>query len=340
MADKDFRLTVHGAPGAKFDPEKSGVLTVKKTPSGHLLVKPLLAGEDFGWFIFDTGAGHTCFDKARRRKAQDDAGRRGAGRRRGGERLEFADRSRPGPAARPDHARKAARRRPRSAAHRRAMGEKISGIVGYPLLQSAIVEIDSATPAITIHNPPKFTLPADGQWQKLIIDNLHPMVEARYEGDRTGWFLMDTGMADSVGFYSPAVRKYKLLEGRKTRLTLCRAASAGWRRPRPARSSGSNSAGTSSRISVSILPAAKGAFANEYADGNLGQAVFMPFRLVFDFGNERLSVLEEGGAITRRRVGCNRQQGRARRCASPDRDSNSPWESRVFCGCQPSDSVL
>ena len=48
-------------------------------------------------------------------------------------------------------------------------------------------------------------------------------------------------------------------------------------------------------LSVAFSQAAKGEFANEYADGNLGQAVFMPFRLIFDFGNERLAFLKKAG---------------------------------------------
>jgi hypothetical protein len=295
VSESEFRMPVHGAPGAKFDPEKSGVLIVKKTPTGHLLVKPLLAGEDFGWFIFDTGAGYTCFDKALVEKLKmtqiGEVPVGGAVASGSNSPIVRGPDLRLGPITLEKPLGVALDLRLIGA----AMGEKISGIVGYPLLQSAVVEIDCATPAITIHNPPKFTLPPEGQWQKLIIDNLHPMVEARYEGDRSGWFLMDTGMADSVVFYTPTVRKYKLLEGRKTGITL-QGGVGGMAAAKTGTIEWFELGGHKfENLKVSFAQAAKGAFASEYADGNLGQAVFMPFRLVFDFGNERLAFLKKAG---------------------------------------------
>jgi hypothetical protein len=173
------------------------------------------------------------------------------------------------------------------------MRETISGIIGYPLLQSAIVEIDCAAPAITVHNPANYKLPDDATWQKLIIDNLHPMIEASYEGDRTGWFLMDTGMADSVSFYTPTVRKYKLLEGRKTGVAL-QGGIGGLAAAKTGTIEWFELGGHKfENLKVSFAQAEKGAFANEYADGNLGQAVFMPFRLIFDFGNERVALIKK-----------------------------------------------
>ena len=35
-------------------------LEVKLTYTGHLLVHPLIDGQDVGWFVFDTGAGGNC----------------------------------------------------------------------------------------------------------------------------------------------------------------------------------------------------------------------------------------------------------------------------------------
>lgn len=293
--DAGFRMSVHGATGAKFDSEKSGVLTVKKTPTGHLLVKPLLAGEDFGWFIFDTGAGYTCFDKALVEKLKmekiGEVPVGGAVASGSNSPIVRGPDLQLGPITLEKPLGVALDLRLIGA----AMGEKIIGIVGYPLLQSAIVEIDCANPAITIHNPSKFTLPPEGHWQKLVIDNLHPMVEARYEGDRTGWFLMDTGMADSVVFYTPAVRKYKLLEGRKTGITL-QGGVGGIAAAKTGTIEWFELGGHKfDNLKVSFAQAEKGAFASQYSDGNLGQAVFMPFRLVFDFGNERLAFLKKTG---------------------------------------------
>jgi hypothetical protein len=292
-SDDVFRLTVHGATGAKFDAQKSGTLTAKKTPSGHLLVKPLLASEDVGWFIFDTGAGYTCFDKALVEKLTMTkigevpvGGAVGSG---SNSPIVRAPDLQLGPLTLEKPLGVALDLRLIGA----AMGEKISGIVGYPLLQSAVVEIDCATPAIMLHKPVHFQLTDGAKWHKLVIDNLHPMVEASYEGDHTGWFLMDTGMADSVAFYTPTVRKYKLLDGRKTSITV-QGGIGGLATAKTGTIEWFELGGHRfENLPVSFAQAEKGAFANEYADGNLGQAVFMPFRLVFDFGSERLAFLKK-----------------------------------------------
>src|SRR4029079_6780259 len=42
-----------------FDAAAPAALEVKKAPTGHLLVKPRIAGKDAGWFIFDSGAGNS-----------------------------------------------------------------------------------------------------------------------------------------------------------------------------------------------------------------------------------------------------------------------------------------
>src|SRR5687767_6698602 len=38
-------------------------LEVRRTTTGHLLVKTMLNRQDAGWWILDTGAGMSCIDK-------------------------------------------------------------------------------------------------------------------------------------------------------------------------------------------------------------------------------------------------------------------------------------
>jgi hypothetical protein len=287
-----FRLPTRGSTTAEFDPRKSGTLTVKKVATGHLLVKPTIAGEDVGWFIFDSGAGYTCFDKKLVQKLKMErigevpvGGAVASGSKSA---IVRASSLELGPVT---------FKQPLGVELDLqliglAMRESISGIIGYPLFQSAIVEIECAAPAITLHEPAHFKLPDGAAWQKLIIDSFHPLVEATYEGDRKGWFLMDTGMADNVSFHTPTVRKHKLLEGRKTSITVqggvggIAAAKTG---PIDWFELGGH---RFEKPTVSFAQADKGAFANEYADGNLGQAFFNPFRLVFHFSGERVAFVK------------------------------------------------
>jgi len=287
-----FRLKTRGARISTFDTEKPGKLEVKRTVSGHLLVKPAIDGRDVGWFIFDTGAGFSVLDK----KLIDRLGLK-----RFGEIPVGGAVSGPlkGTLVQPS----AITLGPVTlrgcicieldlAMISLGLGENIEGIIGYPLLQSAIVEIDCATPAITLHDPARYHLPDGVSWTPMAIDNYHPVVQAKYEGDRGGWFTLDTGDPGTVSFHTPTVRREKLLEGRKTRLTLqggvggiarARAGEIAWFEL------GSHHF---EKPQVSFAESDQGAFANEYTAGNLGQAFFKPFRLVFDYGTERIGFVQ------------------------------------------------
>src|SRR5262249_348749 len=147
-------------------------------------------------------------------------------------------------------------------------------IVGYPLFQSAVVEIDCATPAVTLYDPASYKLRTNGTWQRLVIDNFHPLVEARYEGDRSGWFVVGTGGTDTVCFHTPTVRKHKLVEGRDTKLAF-HGGIGGMSRAKSGKLEWFELGGHRfDNPTVTFAESEKGAFANEYAEGNLGQAFF------------------------------------------------------------------
>src|SRR6188472_817319 len=46
-----------------FDASLPSKLEVRRTTTGHLLVKANLNGKDAGWWILDTGAGMSCIEK-------------------------------------------------------------------------------------------------------------------------------------------------------------------------------------------------------------------------------------------------------------------------------------
>ncbi len=288
-----FRLTPRGATRAVFDRTKPGDIAVKKAKSGHLLIRPTVAGKEVGWFILDSGAGYMTLDK----KLVDQLGF-----------LRFGEVPVGGAVGKsiktPFVQATSLELGPVTLNEpicieldlqwmALVMGETISGIVGYPLFQSAAVEVDCAQPALTLHDPATYQLPAGAAWQKLVIDNYHPLLEARYEGDRGGWFLLDTGMAGTVIFHTPTVRKEELLKGRATKpvmlggITGAAGAASGtleWFELGGHRFAS---------LGVMFAQSDTGAFANEYAAGNLGQAVCTPFRVVFDFGHERIAFVKK-----------------------------------------------
>lgn len=292
LPPETFRQKPARSARATFDAARPGALLCKKAISGHLLVKPTIGKEDVGWFIFDSGAGHMCIDKGLAQKLQLEAfgeipvaGVGGVLRSRFCKSPSFEL----GPVTLKD----ATYIELDLKMIGRMLGEEVTGIVGYPLLQGATAEVDCHAPSIALHDPSSFKLPEGAAWTQLVLESNHPIVEGKYEGDRQGWFRLDTGAADSVSFHAPAVKRHKLLEGRKTQgtmqggvggMVMNRAGELEWfelaghrfRQPR-----------------VTFAQSEKGAFADEYTDGNIGQDFLRPFVVVFDYGAERIAFVKK-----------------------------------------------
>jgi hypothetical protein len=202
-----------------LDAGASPVVTSKRVKSGHLLVHPRLDGRDVGWFILDSGAGAMCITPA----LADELGLATVGTvtaagiggsvpariRRGGELVV-------GPLV---------MRAPTwveldLAFLEEHFGVPVAGILGHDLFARAVVSIDAVTPRVEIHAPAAHALPAGGSWARLAIDDRLPCVEARFEGDRTATFRIDTGANGTLSFQADAVERWGLLEGRETRTTL------------------------------------------------------------------------------------------------------------------------
>jgi len=52
-----FERPLYRAKNTNFDLTESPEITIKQAKSGHIFVKPLINGEQVGWFLFDSGAG-------------------------------------------------------------------------------------------------------------------------------------------------------------------------------------------------------------------------------------------------------------------------------------------
>ncbi len=205
------------ASPAIFDPDAPDAVDVRASSTGHLFVRPTVNGEDVGWFLFDSGAGATLlspevserlglepFGEERLTpfgpKAFEARLRRVASLRLGP--LEIRDLvaiDRVGP----DMA-------------SRLLGEPVAGVLGWDVFLRSIVTIDPREPAIAISNPATFEHPS-ADWQPLSLHWKVPYVQARFEGDREGLFLLDTGAGNaSVIFHAAAVERLALLDGRET----------------------------------------------------------------------------------------------------------------------------
>lgn len=289
VSGEHFRFTAQRPTQVRFETGAPAAVEVKRARTGHLMLRPRVNGKEVGWFILDSGAGaHAIHQRVAQELQLPAMGKvlaAGVGDtvttqfRKAGS-LEL------GPLQLVDQ-------------HfveidlgsiSLLMGETIAGVLGYPLFQAAVIELDAAGPAVAVHAPQAYTL-AGGQWEELRLDGNTSCVRAKFEGDHEGWFRLDTGAGNTVSFHAPAVVKFKLLDGRATTPTAeggvggfssARAGSLEWFELGGKRFD---------RINVRFSQAERGAFMDEYLIGNIGQGLLKSFRVVFDCGMGRIALI-------------------------------------------------
>ncbi len=288
--DEWFAARLAAPRDTRFDESIAPQLEVKRVKSGHLLVHPRIDGVDRGWFIFDSGAGTNCISKGVTDGLAGPIGEilaTGVG----GSNATHLWRARElsiGPVRVADpvfieldlsfleqH-----------------FGVPVGGILGYELLSRCVAQVDMAQSRIALHDPARFTAPANTAWSKAWIYGRRPCVDASFEG-REGVFLIDTGAAsDTVTLHYQVVADLKLLEGRDTH----ESKSGGVGGFVATRDGVLDRFELGGRV-FEALPASfavedKGALANDYVWGNIGGKLLEPFELIFDYPGERVGFVE------------------------------------------------
>lgn len=302
--------------GVHFDPDGPGEVEVFRARSGHLFVRPRLAGEDVGWFIFDSGAGAMVIDSTIAADlGLEELGRVLAVGVGASQTTRFVGASSFGLGALSwddvvlvelD-----------LAFLGDLLGVPVAGIVGYELFGRAVLDLEAGplptspgdldgdgepdpAPALArggrlgIHAPGAFEAPADAGFARLIFEGHSPCVEASFptpDGPVTRWFRLDTGANGSVTFHAPAVVEHRLLANRDTRL----AAFGGI---------GGRGSGYLAElewfelggrrfeaIEATFATTEVGTFSDPYTAGNIGQELLEPFRILFDYPHDRLALV-------------------------------------------------
>ncbi len=276
-----FAYKPHAPSNATFDSTAPAKLELKRTRTGHILCRPKLDGQDVGWFILDSGAGLTCIDKAVADKIGletiGDIPATGMGgtvqtHLRAGKTFQL------GRLTTTDNIYVDLDLR----AFTKIMGETIAGIVGYPVFQASVVELEIAGPSAWLYDPADYKL-ADAKWEPLKLTSNHPCCEARFEGDRAGVFRLDTGAAGSVSFHTPAVKQLNLLKNRKTSMSM-EGGVGGMKLSRAGKLKWFELGGHRfEKPKVIFSTADEGPLADEYVLGNLGHDFIKPFRLVLSY---------------------------------------------------------
>jgi len=272
-----------------FDDESGPSVELKRAVSGHLLVHPLVEGQDVGWFILDTGAGQVCIDPKVAEALELEefgsvpaVGVAGAVRAsyRQGTTLELGPMSIDDPVyVEIDLAFLSP-----------IFGVEVAGICGYEIFARAIVSLDLEEPSLALHSPGALRLDEDA-WSPLILGSRVPSVRCRFEGDREGLFKLDLGDSGTISFYSPAVRSLGLLDGRAVEASQVGGVGG----------TGAAVTGTLEwfelgghrveALPVTFSQAESGVFSSAHALGNLGSEMLKPFQVVFDYPNARIALL-------------------------------------------------
>ncbi len=199
---------------ASFHPDLPAELKVRRAATGHLFVRPTIAGEDVGWFLLDSGVGATLLtaELADRLGLEPfgEARLTGFGPDVHTTRYRRVPSLRLGPLEIHDFL---ALERVGPSMAGRILGERVDGVLGWDVFLRSIVVLDPAAGTIALHDPATFVTKAS--WQPLTLHWNVPYVTARFEGGREGLFLLDTGAGNAtVLFHADAVERLGLLEGR------------------------------------------------------------------------------------------------------------------------------
>lgn len=278
-----------GPTHATIDASIPALLAVERAPTGHLLVKAAINGQDCGWFIFDTGAGINCVSKVVAEKlALKQVGAvpaRGVG---------GVTHS---PLFRPESLAVG----PMTLHHGLLMqldlsfltvplGHEIGGIVGFGFLMRSVAEVDMGKGHVALYDPESFKL--DGaEWTSIEITDRVPAVRATFDRGE-GLFRLDTGANTALTFHAPTVERMKLLDDRTTTDAMlggvggtikAKAATLDWFTIGGQRLE---------KLAATFALENKGAFANPDIDGNIGAGILRNFKLVFDYPHERMAFIK------------------------------------------------
>jgi hypothetical protein len=289
-ASDAFTLSRGLPKDTEWNRDASPNVEIKRARTGHLLVRPLIEGQPAGWFLLDSGAGAMVITpKIADRAQMESFGKvpvRGVGGTiqspfRRGKRFELGQLVVQNPLyIEIDFT-----------AISRAIGEEVAGICGYDLFLRSIVVLDSIAPSLEIREPSAYQL-SQGEWQEMYLDSNIPHIKCRFEGDREDVFRLDTGADNTVSFHSPAVQKYKLLEGRQTRSNAAGGVggSISMARGRIAWFEISGHRFVEPEVNFSL--AKTGVLANAFSAGNIGGAFLRQFRIVFNYGERKIAFIE------------------------------------------------
>ncbi len=295
-----FQMLPSKASDTAFDAAAPARVEARRARTGHMLVHPRINGQDVGWFILDSGAGAMVISP----KVADQLKMPGFGRMtalgvggpvktrfREGESIQLG----------PMTVKKPVYIELDFSQLSPIFGVPIAGLCGYDVFSRSIVSFDVKNGGVELFDPATFklsTLPADnaGRWNELFLNGRIPVVKAGFEGARQELFTLDTGSNATVTFHTPAVERFKLLDGRKTS-SVQAGGVGGFSAMKTGPIDYFELGGKRFEKPVVQFSEAKtGAFTEPYTVGNIGSGFLEGFRLVFNYPDKKIAFLSNESA--------------------------------------------
>jgi hypothetical protein len=282
----------------RIDPEASPALEVRRATTGHLLVHPLIDGEDLGWFIFDTGAGVNVISTHVLELLEAPTFGESTARGVGGEVEMTYVRPGPvelGPLTLTDPLFAAMDLEFLSA----PLGVEIGGVLGYGTISRCIVEYSFGDSGIRLLDP--HTYGDEGgeeglDWQELVLYHRTPHVRGMLEGEEA-LFIIDTGAVggSALTVYGETVKRRNMLADRETGHGMAGGV-GGMVRIRTGTVRSLELGGHEfETIPAAFATESKGAFSNPYVDGNVGAELLEGLTMTLDYSSRRISLTERPG---------------------------------------------
>jgi Aspartyl protease len=274
-----------------FDPAVDPRVDIVRASTGHMFVRALVNGEDLGLFLFDTGAGFSGISNMAAEKLGLEAfGETALSVGLGGG-VRTASFRRPGTVQigpltirdlvmvdGVDTERK-----------QRIVDHEVAGVLGWDVLQRAVVELDAAADELRLRDPAKYRLPA-GEWLPLVLHYEVPCVRARFEGDREGLFMVDSGAGDhSVIFFANATESLGLLDRREVSAGAMHGP-AGGAAAHHGELAWIELGGLRIEAVPTVFLTGHGGETDPYSVGLIGGGILRRYRIVFDYSRQRVAL--------------------------------------------------
>lgn len=169
-------------------------------------------------------------------------------------------------------------------------GMPIEGILGYDIFSKFVTKVDYENQKLTLYEPSSFKYEGKGEVIPITLEQSHPHVQAKIDGQYEGNFVIDCGARSSLALHAPFVQEHDLLAKTGKKLDVFSGIGIG------GKAMGKVTRVKSLQIGSFKIPAPvttlssseKGAFASEKIDGNIGGGILKRFTVIFDYPNQRI----------------------------------------------------